>query len=426
MSIVLSFLTAKVCQPRFALSPCKRRAMPLLLRLWLAVAILPMTLPASAGTVEQRLLELERRLQQLEQRVLDQAETIAQKDRQIEQLQAPVAKPAPAWSERIEIGGVVEVEAVFTEPYQGENESDLAVATAELGISAQVNEQVSAEIVLLYEDGDSGIDVDVAAITFAPTDSGWFATAGRFYLPFGVYESQMVSDPLTLEIGELQEDAVQLGYENDGWIATAYLFNGTNKKDSGADNRIDNWGGALGYAGAVGDVGVSATIGYLNDIGDSDGLQDLIDGTLGSNDVDDHVAAWQASAHLDVANLTLIGEIVRAVDSFQPGEVALNGGGAQPSAWMVEAGINHEFGGKEVRFAIGYQESDESLGLGIPEQRYVASLSMILLENTVLSFELAHERDYGSGDASIDADGAPVSGTGDKSNSLTTQLAVEF
>ncbi len=426
MKIILSRLFTDSRGPRLAPLRCRPRIQRHRHFRWWAIAALLLSVPALAGDLEQRLLELEQRLQQLERRVSNQAETIALKDQQLEQLRASSSKRSPEWTERIEIGGVVEVEAAYTEPYAGENESDLSVATAELDISARVSEQVSGEIVLLYEDGDSGVDVDVATITFAPVDSRWFATAGKFYLPFGVYESEMISDPLTLEIGESREDAIQFGYEDAGWLATAYVFNGTNKKDSGSDNRIDNWGGALGYAGAVGDLDLSATIGYLNDIGDSDGLQDVIAGTLGSNDIRDHVAAWYASARVDIDTLTLTGEVVSALDRFEPDEVAWDGGGARPMAWMLEASIGYDLFGKEARLALGYQMSKESLGLAIPEQRYVASLSMLLFDGTALSFELAREHDYSSRHASVDADGNVISGTGGKSNALTTQLAIEF
>ena len=58
--------------------------------------------------------------------------------------------------------------------------------------------------------------------------------------------------------------------------------------------------------------------------------------------------------------------------------------------------------------------------------RHLAAVSVNILENTVLSIEWAHDRDYAIGHSSIDVDGNVISGIGASANTFTTQRAIEF
>ena len=70
------------------------------------------------------------------------------------------------------------------------------------------------------------IVVDGAVITLGNTEKNpVYLAAGKMAVPFGNYETQMISDPLTLEIGETAEDALQLGVEAGGFYGSVYAFN---------------------------------------------------------------------------------------------------------------------------------------------------------------------------------------------------------
>ena len=81
----------------------------------------------------------------------------------------------------VAFSGVVEIEAAHSSPYTGTSSSDINVATVELGIEGRVNEEVSAEIVLLHEedDEDTNFEVDVATMSYTPKNSNWSFTAGQ-------------------------------------------------------------------------------------------------------------------------------------------------------------------------------------------------------------------------------------------------------
>ncbi len=366
---------------------------------------------------EQRLNTLEQRLQMLEQRLQQQQRMLTEKDQHIAQLQTTkksAASGSDQWFDKIEMGGVIEVEASHHDPENGDSSNDLSVATVEIGLAAQVNDWTKGEVVFLYEEDDTDFGVDSATITVSPPEGPWFITAGQFGLPFGRFETNLVSDPLTLELGEIYETSLQAGVEMNGFMASAYVFNGDNKKQG--DDKIDNFGLDLGYSLKQGDMTWNAALGYLNDVGDTDAMQDTIADNLGSNDVADHVPGWFVSAVFEYGPFIVIGEYLGAADSFQANELAWQAQGAEPQTWNLEAAYAYQVANKEVSVALGYQGSDEALGLGLPENRWLLAFSVGILDNTSLSFEWAHDEDYGVDDG----------GSGDSSHAFTAQLAVEF
>jgi len=345
-------------------------------------AVLPYPAAHSAETLDDRLESAERRLHYLESRIQDQDSTIGRK------------ADVDSGFNRLEVSGLIEVEAGFENPESGNSSSSLTLATAELGLGAQITERLSGEIVLLYEDdGETELDVDVAAITLVPGEH-WSLTAGQFYLPFGVYETQMVSDPLTLELGEIRETAAQAVFRGGGFALSAYLFDGDAREE--ASPKIDNFGLDLGFDHDSGAFSLSAHLGYVNDLGDSDGLIDY------AGEQHDRVAGAAASLLLARGPVTLIGEYLGALDAFDSGE--------EPSAWNLEAGYGFALAGRAAGFALGLQGTDDAEGVGVPEEVVIATLAVEVTENTTLAVEGARVEDY----------------AGERTGLLTLQLAAEF
>ncbi|MCK5738342.1 LbtU family siderophore porin [bacterium] len=158
------------------------------------------------------------------------------------------------WLDRITISGVLEAEAGYTstdydEPSESdENESDAALATMEFGIDAELNEYVSGHALFLWEEDDTEpVDLDEGFITISGGDvMPLYLSAGKMYVPFGNFESTMISDPLTLELGETRESAIQVGFESEGFYGSVYVFNGDIDED-GEDSHIDNFGANAGF-----------------------------------------------------------------------------------------------------------------------------------------------------------------------------------
>ena len=320
-----------------------------------------------------------------------------------------------AWFNAVKIGGLVELEGSYTDPYGGNDETDAVVATVELGLAAQVHDWVGGEVVLLHEEDDTEpIEVDVATVTVGPLGGPWSFTGGQYYLPFGTFETSLISDPLTLEVGEIRETALQFGVSSSGFHGAVYGFNGDNNR--GGRERISGYGGVAGYFMKSGGSEFGLNLSYITDIGDSDSLQGVIADTLGSNDVADRVPGWAVGAKFRFREVSLIGEYLAALDSFQANEVLFGGGGAKPSSWMVEAAYDFDLASKAATLAVGYQGTDEAIALELPERRFLAGLSVEVVEQVALAVEWAHDDDYGGTDG----------GTGNSADTFTAQLAVEF
>jgi hypothetical protein len=332
-----------------------------------ALAVTPPSSLLADTSLDHRLERTEKRLEQLENQVRDQ---------ESEERENGSDKP---WYKHFEVSGVIEIEAVYEDPESADSESDLTLTTAELGIAIEINPKVAAEIVLLYEeDGEEELDVDVAAISLLPSQS-WSITAGQFYVPFGLFETQMVSDPLTLELGETRESALAASFSRGGIGVTAYLFDGDASEDG--DSKIDNFGVELALAQEHESFSYSAHLGYTNDIGDSDRLIDY------AGEVHERVAGLSVSLMLSTGPFTLIGEYVGAVDEF-------DATGEEPSAHNLELGYNFTLAGIEANAAIGLQRTDDALGVALPEEVVVAALRIEPIDEIYLALEYANLEDY--------------------------------
>ena len=326
----------------------------------------------------------------------------------------------PDWLDRISMSGVIEVEAGFenldfADPdTDDEDSSDLALATAELGIEAEISDHVSGFMLLLYEDGED-IAVDEAFLTLnGGEDLPLYLKAGEFYVPFGSFESNMISDPLTLEIGETHETALEVGYETAGFYCAAYVFNG-DLDEEGEDNDIDNFGLNAGFATETDGMSLDVGIGYINNLFDSDGLNDILDGQMEDAEnefaLNEYVGGVALHAVLNFGPVTVIGEYVGATDDpeWKHAEAGTTEEGDKPSAWNAEVGYTFEITGKESVVGIAYQGTD-NMADDLPETRVVGAIAVGILENTTLAFEYLHDE--------FESD--------DEADVITAQLAIEF
>ena len=350
-------------------------------------------------SVEERLLNMEKRIRQLEERVSAQDKVIAEKDKQISRLTG-----GDKWFEAVEIGGAIEIEGTVTKPPEGDTEADLVVGTVELGVGVEVSDWVKGEVVLLWEEGE-GLDVDTASVTIGPPEGAWSLTGGRLYLPFGVFETNLISDPVTLELGETKQTAFQVDASAGALSGSVFVFKGDNQIDG--DDRIQGIGAAVGYSVETESFELGLNLSYTNDLGDSDAFEG---GFMG------RTAGLSASAMLTMGSVSVLGEYLGAMDTFGADYVAFGDYGAKPSAWMVEAAYGFELAGKEATLAASYQATDEALALELPKKRMLVGLSAEVMDGLSLGVEWARDTDYSIEDG----------GTGENSDNFTIQLAAEF
>lgn len=324
----------------------------------------------------------------------------------------------------ITLAGLIEVEAGFGEDYAGGSFSDVVLATAELAMEARVNDWTTAQLVYLHEQDDTEPgEIDQGIVTFGnPEMSPVYLSGGRMYVPFGHYATYLVSDPLTLELGEMRESALQVGFEASGLYGSVYAFNG-DSQEAGDDDVVAHSGVNLGYAAESEGVAVDVGGGYISSLADSDaiaGAEVDIDGD-GISDWDPAAlktlpAGTAAHAVVSAGPWHLVGEFVGATERFDAVDLPFDGKGARPAAWNIEAGYAFTLAGRNATFAVARQQTREALNLGLPETRTLAGISMGMMENAAISVEYAADDDYGTGEG----------GTGESAHAVTVQLAAEF
>jgi len=327
---------------------------------------------------------------------------------------------------RVSINGLVEAEAFHRKGYGRDaadnpisiKESDLSLATAALDFHAELTDWAGTHILLLWEEAAAKpVDVDEAVISLGnPEKFPLSLNVGKLYVPFGAYGSFMIQDPLTLELGETKETAVQIGFEQGGFYGSVYAFNG-DVDEAGRDNTINNFGASAGYVIESDGFGLNLGVEYLNNLADSDGITSVLeDAAIDIGSMNDYLAGLGAHLQLTYGPYTFYSEYIAALDEFAAGELEFGERGAKPRAWHLEAGYTRELFGRETTFALGYQATDEAVDLSLPEKRYMAAMKAALADGLSWTLELIHDQDY-----SLDE-----GGTGDDADMITTQLAFEF
>lgn len=258
------------------------------------------------------------------------------------------------------LSGVVEVEAGFVSNDDGDS-SDLTVPTIELGIHNQLNDKLEGNVLFLYEQGENNdnIAVDEATLTFKPRE-GLDVTAGRMYVPFGKFDSHMVSDPLTLELAETQEEALQLGVSSGNVSGSAYLF----KDDEDGGNKIDDYGVNLDYSTDNFGAGVS----YISDVND------------------------KAAAGVGIHASATVGKASVIAEHIQVDEITLeDDSSVEPSATNLEVGFDM---GNDRTVALAYQQTDAAESLELPETAAGIAYRMPVYEKASFAAEYMNNRLY--------------------------------
>lgn len=314
-------------------------------------------------------------------------------------------------NDHVTFSGAIEVETVWSEDFEGASESSVDLATAEFAFEAELTDWAMGVVAIEWDEDDDKLTVDEAFISLGGTEKfPTFLQGGRYVVPFGVYDGNTVTDPLTNEAFETKEDALTIGTSFGPVSIDAYLFNGETNEGDSEDSHLEQYGVALGYAYEDDTLAVEAHLGYSSSIIDADGLEEEFD--LEADYVDG--VAMQGS--LRVAGAVFIAEYITALDDAKStdeitGEIST----AEPSAYQLEAGYNFNIGHLPLLFAVGYSGTSDLGGI-LPESRLAVVLGIELVEGLGFNLEYAHDTDYDQDEG----------GTGEKADSVIGQLYYEF
>jgi len=288
-----------------------------------------------------------------------------------------------AIAERISLSALLEVEATTQSlKLQGgetASTSELSLATAQLGFGFTPLEQASFDISLLYEGEGSDLEVDEA---FVELHGGALsARVGQLYLPFGVYSSHFVSDPLVLELGETRETAVVGTLDVTPVTLSLFAFNGSSERLGDREDHLRDWGASIEAAPTD---GLTLGAGYLSDLADSDADLLLDEMSNPDNLYTSRVAGWTAFVALEFGPFGLSLEGLGAVERFHVDDLDSDGDGKgdQPYAYNLE--VYRQFG-DQLELAARYEESHELTSQ--PKRQYGMCGSWGVQENLSVSLE---------------------------------------
>ena len=269
---------------------------------------------------------------------------------------------------KLEVTGAIEVEINSGEDHAATAKvSDITLATVELAFDAEINKNVSAHILFLHEDDDTDPPViDEGTLSIAM--GSMFLNAGRMYIPFGNFESNMVSDPLTLEIAETQEAAIEFGFEAGGLRASVYAFNGEADKNKVDNDIVDDYGLSIGYSMKSKSMNLDLGADYINNMAETDALEGAM---LAGPTIEEHTAGMALHAILNIGSLTIIAEHISAADDFNTLDLQFNTAKASPYASNIELAYTMAMGGNEMTIAVAHQSTADidpasAVTLGLP------------------------------------------------------------
>ncbi len=316
------------------------------------------------------------------------------------------------------IGGLIEIKALnsSSKDWSGDSESDIILDTFELGINAVASDWASGHMLFLYEqapgpgrDADN-LQVDEAYITLANSDvSPFYATFGRIYIPFGSFESNMISDPITLTLAETRNEVIQLGFETDsGFYGSGFIFNGDIPEAKNAltepkNTHIGDYGINMGYTLEKKTFKLDIGGAYINNLATSGGIYDAMEGNAacaGGDCVKKHVRGISLYAIANISHFNLIGEYIAAIDNFAATDfvnAAARGQKLRPKAWNIEGAYHFNLLGKTTVFALGYQKSDDFYldeSTAYFEKAWLSSFTIGITEQTALIAEWRHASAY--------------------------------
>ncbi|NCC05801.1 MAG: LbtU family siderophore porin [Desulfobulbus sp.] len=392
--------------------------------------------PAQAATdsreeielLKQQVQQLMQQNQQLHQRLSEMekntaVQTIAGKESVTEDvaLHEDEKSSGLAINEFVSLSGSIEGDFKTGEDFTGNHSSEFVLDTVELIMEARMTDWATGKIVIDYDGTSDSEDLflDEAHITLGKTETfPFFLTGGKIYAPFGDFSTNMIQDPLTQALGEINPKGIIAGYEKNGVIANVLTYNGMREGGDPAEEEndsINGFGASLAYSYEQDECGFNAGIGWVSNLADAGTITDYLE-EKGIFAVADQAPGLSLNLGARYNAFALLTEYVTALDHFTLDELPYGVSEAEPSAWNSELAYTATIMDKETVFAVGYQKSWEASALELPEHRYLVAASIGLFEGTTLAFEYYYDKDYSISDGGTDNNG----------NGFTTRLGYEF
>jgi hypothetical protein len=234
---------------------------------------------------------------------------------------------------KLEFSGVMESEFSYT-MNEDNSESDLYLGKVELSADASLDSHFSGHLLFAYEHGenDENIALDEGSVYIKfPLIS---LSLGRVVIPFGIYDSHFVTDPFTLEMGELKQNAISISSSYSIVEACVALYNSRVSIDGEDNSHIRDFSamikGSTPEDALSGKASISLGISFISNSAGLESIKDM----LGESAIVKRVAGINGFASLNIMRLFLNGEVIQTLDDLE----TISGEKIKPSSFNIELG----------------------------------------------------------------------------------------
>ncbi len=315
----------------------------------------------------------------------------------------------PTRADTYKVSGSAELNSVGARDEVSAWSADFQLAKATLAMEGGLSQRLTSHLSFLYETGCTPLQADEVSLSYAlGADRRTTVDLGQLYLGIAPFTTQLVADPLTLDLGEERERALRLRISRNDWRASVYGY------ASRTPSRTNPWalGADLGFVRHGPGYGLEAGVAAIQNLGGARRLQQWIAVPRLQADV----PAWSLHADMYRGPWHLLTSYLATLRPFDAGELAYKGAAAQPWALQLELARNlSTVKGKWVA-AFSYQQTAEALALDFPKERLSAGVSTQLEPSVQMAIEWMLDRDYG----------LAVGGIGGEVRVVTLKLAAEF
>lgn len=294
---------------------------------------------------------------------------------------------ASEFLEQLNVTGAIEIESYFhdreSSNFERDQRSDIEVAAIDLLMSSKFNEKIEGFVYWTYSDGgDSFASPEEAYLVY---HSNYFdLKAGKTYLPFGHFSSDLILDTLTTDLAETNANAVVLSKAWTNLDAHLFVFNGSidvaqsdkasHLSDYGAsvDIKVDDHFISFGYISNL-----SSSSGMTSQLENLDGIKKEVPGAIAS-----FIGKW--------GRVTFRTEYVHTLKEYEVAELAQGGIGARPRVWSHELALQYD----HIIYALSYQGTSDLMSADFPQSRLGLGVSYQLMSASWLRFEFNRDQDY--------------------------------
>jgi hypothetical protein len=305
------------------------------------------------------------------------------------------------------VNGINEFETGLSHDGDDLNATSPGISKFELQFNSPVSRPFGALLRLKHEVDEDEVDEGYLRYRFG-ADNRFAILAGKSYTPFGQFESSLITDPMTLTLGESRMQGLMFEADWGDWTTSVFASPVSSDKGSEVTSGV-----GLNYHWGEDWRGYGFGLEAISNIAIADGIQSAAASPGMSARM---VPALAAHAIYASGNNRITVEAVAATEPFASGDLAFKGVGAKPDAVRAEYARRFQFLNKPFTAATSLQYSHEALALELPQTRFAAGVSAELSSNASLALELLHDTAYP----------LSVGGSGKTNDTLTLQFAVSF